>query len=85
MPPTDTQVPNLDFLADNVSPYDSPEILKAGLGFLLRRYFENQNHAIANKIVEQLENLLKHPDCIGYASDRCTYYRLLKYWRAKCL
>ena len=74
-----------EFLVNSKDPVDSPEALKASLGFLLSRYLENQSQSIAKKIVEQLERLLKHSDCIGYPNDRCTYYRLLKYWRAKCL
>tara|TARA_R110002167_G_scaffold274657_1_gene480730 strand:+ start:765 stop:1028 length:264 start_codon:yes stop_codon:yes gene_type:complete len=64
---------------------ESPEIIKEGLSFLLNRYIENQNRVLANKIVLQIEKLLVHADCIGFPNERCTYYRLLNYWRAKCL
>jgi|TARA_R110000850_G_scaffold120802_4_gene238482 hypothetical protein len=64
---------------------ESPQALKEGLGFLLNRYIDNHSSAIANKIVVQIEKLLLHADCVGFPNERCTYYRLLNYWRAKCL
>jgi hypothetical protein len=64
---------------------ESPESIKEGLGFLLNRYIENHSQVVAHKIVQQLEKLLQHSDCIGFPNERCTYYRLLNYWRARCL
>lgn len=63
----------------------STDSLKEGLGFLLSRYLESQSGVVAKKIVQQLEKLLHHSDCIGFPNDRCTYYKLLHYWRAKSL
>ncbi|MFV1873756.1 MAG: hypothetical protein ACMZ64_10585 [Oleiphilus sp.] len=74
-----------DTLSDPSKVNDTEATLKLGLKFLLRRYLENQHEAIAQRIVQQLETILRHDDCIGFPNERCHYHRLLHNWRAQCL
>ena len=64
---------------------DSLDSLKDGLSFLLDRYFKHQNKTVATKIVKQLEMILRHHDASDFPADRCSFYRLIRYWRAKCI
>lgn len=59
----------------------SPYLIKMRLSFLIRRYLQTQTKKIALAVVQQLELLLKHPDCIGYPNDRCGYKKMLIQWR----
>ena len=59
----------------------SPRLIEMRLSFLIRRYLNAQTKKIACAIVQQLELLLKHPDCIGYPNDRCSYKKMLIQWR----
>lgn len=74
-----------DALINQTNVNETEATLKLGLKFLLRRYLDNQNEAIAQRIVQQLETILRHDDCIGFPTERCHYHRLLQNWRAKCL
>ena len=64
---------------------DSFESLKEGLKFLINRYLQHQTPIVASKIVKQLEKILKHHDCSDFPDDRCSFYRLIRHWRAKCI
>ncbi|MFT5718392.1 MAG: hypothetical protein ACJAWS_001392 [Oleiphilaceae bacterium] len=59
----------------------SPHIIEMRLSFLIRRYLHAQTKKLAHAIVQQLELLLKHPDCIGFPNDRCGYKKMLIQWR----
>ena len=61
------------------------ETLKSGLNFLFNRYLEHQSKATASKIVQQLVMILKHDSGADFSADRCTFYRLIQHWRAKCI
>lgn len=63
---------------------DSFESLKEGLKFLINRYLQHQTPIVASKIVKQLEKILNHHDCSDFPEDRCSFYRLIRHWRAKC-
>ena len=58
-----------------------PQLIKMRLSFLIRRYLHTQTKKIAGAVVQQLELLLKHPDCIGFPNDRCGYKKMLMQWR----
>lgn len=58
-----------------------PHIIEMRLSFLIRRYLHAQTKKIACAIVQQLELLLKHPDCIGFPNERCGYKKMLMQWR----
>jgi len=66
---------------------DSPDAIEMHLSFLIRRYLHNKTKSKteAGAVVRQLERLLLHPDCIGYATDRCSYKKMLIQWRAMAL
>jgi hypothetical protein len=59
----------------------SPHVIEMRLSFLIRRYLNAQTKKIACAIVQQLELLLTHPDCIGFPNERCTYKKMLLQWR----
>ena len=59
----------------------SPSLIEMRLSFLIRRYLNTETKKIARAIVQQLELLLKHPDCIGFPNDRCGYKKMLIQWR----
>jgi len=59
----------------------SQRIIEMRLSFLIRRYIHAQTKKIARAVVQQLELLLKHPDCIGFPNDRCGYKKMLMQWR----
>ena len=71
--------------ADALDINDSLEGLRDGLAFLLNRYMKHQSKTVASKIVKQLEMMLSHHDCIEFPTDRCSFYHLLRYWRAKSI
>ena len=60
---------------------ESLETLKEGLSFLLSRYIEHKNKKVASKIVKQLELILRHHDNKDFPLDRCSFYRLIRFWR----
>ena len=68
---------------DNQSmPLDiTPKVIEMRLSFLIRRYLNTQTKNIALSVVQQLELLLKHPDCVGFPHDRCGYQKMLVQWR----
>lgn len=59
----------------------SLESLKEGLKFLLSRYMKHKDRQIASKIVVQLELIMNYHDHQDFPSDRCAFYRLIRYWR----
>ena len=61
---------------------DTPETIQMRLRFLIRRYLSDGTESIAQAVVNQLELLLCHPDCIGYPNDRCAYKKMLIQWRS---
>lgn len=61
---------------------ESPSVIKTRLSFSIRRYLAKPTKTIAVTVVKQLEDLLSHPDCIGYPDDRCSYKKMLVQWRA---
>lgn len=66
---------------NNGKPQTLPHVIEMRLSFLIRRYLQTQTKNLANAIVQQLELLLKHPDCIGFPNDRCAYKKMLMQWR----
>ena len=61
---------------------ESGAVIEKRLGFMIRRYLSKPTKSLAQKVVKQLEDLLRHPDCIGYPDDRCGYKKMLQQWRA---
>lgn len=61
---------------------ETPSVIKSRLSFQIRRYLAKPTQSLAKAVVQQLEVLLKHPDCIGYPDDRCSYKKMLQQWRA---
>ena len=61
---------------------ESPSIIEQQLGFLIRRYLYKPSRSLALAVVNQIEALLTHPDCIGYPDQRCVYRKMLQQWRA---
>jgi len=62
-----------------------PKTIELRIGLLIRHYLQDQSKTLAAAIVKQLENLLNHPDCIGYPNHRCGYKKMLQQWRAIAL
>lgn len=58
---------------------------KEGLAFLLRRYARHQHKFVAAKIVLQLEMILKQHSENEFPQDRCSFYRLIRFWRIKSM
>ncbi|PIE43464.1 MAG: hypothetical protein CSA50_04950 [Gammaproteobacteria bacterium] len=66
--------------------YEPTPVIEKRLGCLIRRYLSEPTKPIARSVVRQLEKLLCHPDCVGFASsNRCAYRKMLLQWRAVCL
>lgn len=61
---------------------ESGAIIEMRLAFMIRRYLSKPTKSLAQNIVKQLEDLLRHPDCIGYPDNRCGYKKMLQQWRA---
>jgi len=61
---------------------DSPQAIEMHLSFLIHAYINNSTKSKAEAVARQLERLLRHPDCIGYPNDRCSYRKMLIQWRA---
>jgi hypothetical protein len=64
---------------------ETPEpsvLVEKRLSFLIRRYLSHPTNKLAQSVVTQLEELLVHPDCIGFPNHRCAYKKMLQQWRA---
>ncbi len=76
----------VDFsVIDFNSEHESSSAIEKRLGLFIRRYLSEPTKSNARSVVSQLEKLLRHPDCVGFFSNRCAYRKMLLQWRAACL
>lgn len=59
------------------------DVLQAGLFFLMTQYTFRQCPAIADKIVEHLVMLCKHPQIVLLPSQNHLFAKMINVWRAR--